>query len=159
MMCRNTSGSSAALLLLLLLFMVLVMARADEAPSQSLPPLQPSLSLPGARPTGTWTIFDQLWQTLKDELAESEADLKRLQESLSALQIEVDALQSSLTESNRQLTISEQSRLDERALYDKALQDAREQLRREITRKKLWRGTTAILGGTLGILGLLLVNR
>lgn len=145
-------------MLLLLLFMALVMARADEAPSQNLPELQPSLSLPELNQTGTWTIFDQLWQTLKDELAESEADLKRLQKSLSALQIEVDGLQSSLKESNRLLQTSEQARLDERALYDKTLQIAQEQLAREITRKKLWRGTTAILGGTLGILGLLAVN-
>jgi len=139
-------------LLVLLLFMALVLARADEAPSPPLPPLQPSLSLPDLRPTGAWTIFDQLWQTLRRELEESEADSKKLQESLQASQTEADGLRFSLTESSRLLTISEQARLDERRLCAQALQDAQEQLERERTRKKLWRGATASVGGALAIL-------
>jgi len=123
-MCRNTYGSSAALLLLLLLFMALGIARAEEAPIQPLPPLQPSLSLPEVKPTGKWTIFDQLWMTLRQELAESELDSKKLQELLEASRIETAGLQFSLTESNKQLTISEQARLDERKKSDKAIADA-----------------------------------
>ena len=144
-MCERPSGSSAALLVLLLLFTVLVLARADEAPSLPLPPLQPSLSLPGLNPNGAWTIFDQLWMTLRRELAESEADSRRLQESLQASQTEAAGLQSSLTESRRLLTISGQARLDERKLSDQVIADAQRSRNR-------WR-TAAIAAGTAAALG------
>jgi hypothetical protein len=144
-MCQKQSGSSAALLLVLLLFMALVLARADEAPSPPLPPLQPSLSLPDLRPTGAWTIFDQLWQTLRRELEESEADSRKLQESLRASQTEADGLRFSLTESSRLLTISEQARLDERKLSDQMIADAQRSRNR-------WR-TAAIAAGTAAAIG------
>ena len=59
--------------------------------------------LPVEMQSDPWANFDNLWQSLKDELTGSEADWQELSKQLDALQTEASALKSSLTESTGQL--------------------------------------------------------
>jgi len=139
--------------------MGLVSTRAED---QSEPPmLQPlpewseNSASTGTLQTDPWESFDQLWQTLKDELTASEQDSKKLQELLDGLLIERDGLQSSLMESTRLYEQSEEARMIERKAAEAKVVDA---ILRSIEAQKqaeFWRKSTIVAIG-LGALGWLL---
>jgi len=122
-MCRRDQSSfwwCLALFSLVLLFSART-AWGQEPSEPSMTPLSLS-ETPWPLPwTQNWEAFDQLWSELQAELIASAEDSARLLTQLQELQIELDALRSSLAQSATLLESSRESLERERVALVAAL--------------------------------------
>lgn len=127
----------------------LLQSGSDTASSPS------SMPTTGQPQTGQWESFDSLWETLKEELSASEADLQTLQDSLARLQTEARELQSSYLELMELYEKSERARMTERETARLAEEAALLRLWDAEQDRDRWR-IAAIVAAVAGVAGWLM---
>ena len=139
---------------LVVLFCLLALFTARTAWGDEIPiPSGPSTPPASPLTISGWQTFDEAWTSLKAELTASDEDSARLLTLLQNLQIEADALRSSLLESNRLLQLSDQALEVER----QRTEDAIDALEAAQVSSRRWRAVAGLCGSIAAVSMLALI--